>query len=229
VLVAVAGGKLQGVEAAYLAHKADWEVLLLDQHPSPPASGLSDSFIQLDITETDKLEQALKNVDLIIRALEDDKALSSLSIASDSLKIPFAFDRNSYNITSSKIKSDSLFKKTGIPVPKHWPEGDFPLIAKPDKGSGSAGVQIFNNSDELKNIFPESVLEKNFVLQEYISGPSFSLEVIGLPAHYSALQVTDLYMDSIFDCKRVSAPTLLSPEQVKEFEKIGVVISLQRI
>ena len=48
--VAVAGGKLQGVEAAYLAHKAGWEVLLLDREDHVPASGLCDRFIQVDVT-----------------------------------------------------------------------------------------------------------------------------------------------------------------------------------
>jgi pyrrolysine biosynthesis protein PylC len=42
--VVVAGGKLQGIEAAYLAHQAGWSVLLIDREASPPARGLCDQF-----------------------------------------------------------------------------------------------------------------------------------------------------------------------------------------
>ncbi len=42
MLVAVVGGNLQGVEAAYLAHKAEWEDLGIDKKMVVPASGLCD-------------------------------------------------------------------------------------------------------------------------------------------------------------------------------------------
>ena len=38
--VAVVGGNLQGVEVAYLAHKAGWEVFLIDKRTGAPASGI---------------------------------------------------------------------------------------------------------------------------------------------------------------------------------------------
>jgi len=50
LLVAVVGGKLQGVEATYLAHKAGWEVRVVDKNDQVPASGLCDSFVQADVT-----------------------------------------------------------------------------------------------------------------------------------------------------------------------------------
>lgn len=47
--IAIIGGKLQGVELTYLAHKAGWKVILIDRKPGVPASGLCDHFIQLDV------------------------------------------------------------------------------------------------------------------------------------------------------------------------------------
>ena len=49
--VAIVGGKLQGIEAVYLAHKAGWEVFLIDTNPGVPASGMCDFFIPMDIVE----------------------------------------------------------------------------------------------------------------------------------------------------------------------------------
>ena len=74
MLVAVAGGNLQGVEAAYLAQKAGWDVLVMDRKPKVPAAGLCRSFAQLDMTSEKDLAQALNGVDLVIPALENEHA-----------------------------------------------------------------------------------------------------------------------------------------------------------
>jgi pyrrolysine biosynthesis protein PylC len=63
----------------------------------------------------------------------------------------------------------------------------------------------------------------SWVIQEFVPGPSYSLEVIGSPGNYQALTVTDLFMDAQFDCKRVTVPTELSSAFVKQFEKISLL------
>lgn len=225
MLVAVAGGNLQGVEAAYLAVKAGWEVIVIDRNQFPPASGLCNSFIQLDITKKKELAQSINGADLIIPALENDDALVSLCTFAKDSGIPMMFDLGAYKISSSKIKSNSLFAQAELPAPKIYPKGNFPFIAKPDKGSGSNGVQIFYDSDDLKTDFPNLSPSQDLVIQEYISGPSYSLEIIGSPGQYTPLQVTDLFMDKQHDCKRVTAPSMLSQEHVKAFKKTGIRIA----
>lgn len=42
--VTIVGGGLQGVELCWLARKAGWETLLVDERPSPPALWLADVF-----------------------------------------------------------------------------------------------------------------------------------------------------------------------------------------
>ena len=64
--VAVIGGGLQGIEAAYLARKAGWEVLLIDRKPAPPAVGLADHFVQCDVTAADGLESLMASADLAL-------------------------------------------------------------------------------------------------------------------------------------------------------------------
>ena len=104
--VVVAGGKLQGIEAAYLAHQAGWSVLLIDREASPPARGLCDQFCQLDIlVDSDKLAGIIKATDFIIPALK---------IAVCCLKL--LTGRCTYSIDLSKITS----KKNGQAV---WENG----------------------------------------------------------------------------------------------------------
>jgi pyrrolysine biosynthesis protein PylC len=225
VLVAVVGGNLQGIEAAYLAKKAGWEVTVIDRNAVVPAAGLGDRFRRVNIKTAADLERALKGVDLVIPALENDAALACLERWSQNSEIPFAFDALAYSISSSKLKSDQLFARMDVPTPLPWPECDFPVLAKPSMGSGSQKVSVFHNSEDLNAHQDESVEE--WVLQQFVPGPSYSIEVIGRPGYYLPLQVTDLQMDANYDCKRVLAPTDLTPSLISEFEKISRLIADQ--
>ncbi|UCH93799.1 MAG: 3-methylornithine--L-lysine ligase PylC, partial [Candidatus Aminicenantes bacterium] len=222
--VALVGGSLQGVEAAYLAHKAGWETLLIDKKSIVPASGLCDIFVQLDVTQIERLDPVFKNVDLVIPTTENAQALNSLVQWSRSSDIPLVFDADAYKISSSKRESDRLFAGIGIPAPLPWPGCGFPLIAKPVSGSGSKNIQLFHNQKQLEKRFP-SLPTNDWVLQEYVEGPSYSLEIIGHPHNYTALQVTDLEMDDRYDCKRVQAPTQLSLKHITQLEKISLKIA----
>jgi pyrrolysine biosynthesis protein PylC len=223
VLVAVAGGNLQGVEAAYLSRKAGWEVLVIDRKPMVPASGLCDSFAQLDITSSKDLAHVLNGVDLVIPALESDAALACLDRVTRSKGIPFAFDPAAYAISSSNIKSFQLFNRTAVPTPSGWPTCKFPVIAKPNQGSGSRGLKVFNNKTVLQHTLRRPTQE--WLIQEFIPGPLYSLEVIGLPGQYMTPQVTDLAIDAEYDCKRVTAPSNLVDALISKFEQLSLALA----
>lgn len=225
MLVAVVGGNLQGVEAAYLAHKTEWEVLVIDKKPVVPASGLCDRFVQLDVTSKQDWGQVLSGVDLVVPALEEDDALECLRTWTQAEGVPFAFDPAAYAISSSKIKSNRLFIKIGIPAPPPWPECSFPVMAKPNHSSGSKGVRIFNTKKELDGFVSSDSFSESLVLQKFIKGPSYSLEIIGTAGQYTPVQVTDLEMDSTYDCKRVLAPTTLPSDLTREFKKLSETIA----
>lgn len=221
--VAVIGGNLQGVEATYLAKKAGWEVIVIDRKPAVPSTGLCDQFIQQDIRGGQNFDRLLKDIDLIFPALENETALSFLNDFADAGGFPFAFDYNAYKISSSKLRSDSLFAQSGVPAPLHWPGCKLPVVAKPSLGSGSHGVKVFDNESDLKKHL--SSAEPPWVVQEYVQGPSYSIEIIGKSGKYAALQVTDLDMDAAYDCKRVQAPSDLSDTLKSEFENISIKIA----
>ncbi len=225
MLAAIVGGKLQGVELTYLAHKAGWEVIVIDRKPAVPASGLADEFVQIDVTQSRLVEPILKKLDLVIPAVENPLALSALEGSCRAVGVPLAFDASAYAVSSSKLESDRLFAQINIPAPVSWPDCGFPLIAKPSGGSGSKGVQIFYDRRQLEERFSSSLPPEGWVLQEYVEGPSYSLEIVGFPDHYLPLQVTDLEMDAGYDCKRVLAPTQLSSQQVGQFEEISIKIA----
>lgn len=222
--VAIVGGKLQGLEAVYLAKKAGWEVFLVDKRSEVPAAELCDRFYIFDVTKFAEWIPFLKGIELIIPALENQDALDSLVRTANQVGVPLVFDQAAYEISSSKLSSNAMFAKAGVPAPIPWPECGFPIIVKPSDASGSEGVIRINNAQKFQRFSAEKDLT-NWVIEEYLEGPSYSLEVIGFSGVYKVLKITELYMDEAYDCKRVVGSPILSKELIEEFEQIGLSLA----
>jgi pyrrolysine biosynthesis protein PylC len=186
---------------------------------------LGNSFVQADVTVEKDLDGILGDVDFILPTLEDDDALKSLARWSRNAGVPLVFDPEAYAISSSKLKSARFFEEIGLLVPVAWPECRFPVLAKPGQGSGSKGVRIFQDLDSLKNEFSAEFPPPDWVLEEFLDGSEHSLEVIGRPGNYRVLQVTDLYVDQNYDCKRVIAPSNLPSDLIADFEGLSLAIA----
>jgi pyrrolysine biosynthesis protein PylC len=225
--VAVIGGKLQGIEACYLARRAGWETVLIDKNPAAPATGLCDDFVCLDVlSESDRLAAAIHKVDLVIPALENRESLQLLAEFAAQSVAPVALDPEAYAITSSKKQSDDLFSRLGISAPRRWPDCELPVMVKPVGSSGSKGVIRIDDQEVLDRFLDENPSHSlEWVIQEYVEGPSYSLEVIGLDGEAVTLQTTGLGMDAAFDCKRVLAPAHLSPTLDDQFREIATTLA----
>lgn len=224
--IAIIGGKLQGTEAAYLAGKAGWEVTLIDKNKQAPARGLCHHFRHLDVCQEDGFKAAFKNVDIIIPAIEDFTALQAIHSHCRNFDAPLFFDHKAYQISRSKQRSNKLFEQVGVKIPAKWPNCGFPVIAKPSCASGSQGVCKLRDFDDY-NVFRSQLSGENeqWVLQKYLDGPSYSLEVIGHNGKYVPLQVTELEMDETYDCKRVTAPSTLTEILKEDFNTIAIKLA----
>lgn len=226
--IMIVGGKLQGVEATYLARQAGWETILVDKDNTAPAVGMCDKFYQLDVIEDrSSLKRIIKTADIIIPALENKSALRHMQEVAMSAEVPLAFDEGSYSVSSSKIESDKLFREYGIPAPVYWPEAKLPVIVKPSAASGSHRVVKINTKEELDYFLRlKGIMDiEEWVIQEYLSGFSYSLEVVGLCGTVISYQVTKLEMDANFDCKRVIAPAILKPSLQQQLREIAARIA----
>ena len=77
--IAVVGGRLQGLEALYLAKQAGFKTLLIDRDPIAPARALADDFCCLDLpVHGDAARDLLKSFDLLLPATENPTTLRSL-------------------------------------------------------------------------------------------------------------------------------------------------------
>jgi pyrrolysine biosynthesis protein PylC len=221
--IAIIGGKLQGVEAAYLAGKAGWQTTVIDRNPDAPAKGICHEFVQADINPSVQLNSLLKPYDLVIPALENDAVLDRLRLYAHQSSRPVLFDFNAYALAASKIDSNRMFMDMRLPLPVPYPECGFPVIVKPNRSSGSQNVHIMYNAHRLGSYLAAN--SGDHVIQGFVTGPSYSLEVVGSPGSYHPLQITELEMDRDYDCKRVLAPSNLAESLAAEFNEMAVAIA----
>jgi len=223
--LAVVGGKLQGTEACYLGLKAGYEVVLVDRRKGVAASGLAAETHVFDV-----LQEPARGCDLfagcdaVLPACEEDDTLAWLDESCRAWGVPLLFDWPAYQVSSSKIRSHELFDRLGVERPRPWPSCGFPLIVKPSGSSGSEGVRLAEDEDQLAAAREE--LERaghEAVVEEFAAGPSLSLEVVAWRGAVATLLATELEFDRYYDCKRVLAPVELegAGELRQRFDEIG--------
>lgn len=207
------------MEAVYLAKQAQFEVAVIDKNPKVPARSLVETFYNFNLlSEEERSKSLLKEFDLVIPATENYNTLRWLHQLSLKYDIPVALDLQAYNISCSKIRSNQLLAHR-VSLPEAWPECGFPVIVKPSGLSGSSGVRKVFNSKELTQVL--ATMGKDVVIQKYLSGPSYSLEVVGHKGKCAALQVTKLEMDADYDCKRVLAGPQVGSDIIGDFHQMG--------
>lgn len=220
MVVLIIGGKLQGTEAVYLAKKAGYRTWLVDKNVMAPASKLCDKFFCIDALERRTMLKLYRNADIVIPAVENKAVLEALGRYSAAAGTPLVFDAQAYALSSSKRKSDRFFMENKIPAPKPYPGCAYPVIVKPSGRSGSEGVAKLYSEKELEAC--PCYLSGDYVIQEYLEGRSFSIEVIGRGSSYNMLQVTEIIVDSRYDCKQVVAPAMISEEIEASFYQIAL-------
>jgi pyrrolysine biosynthesis protein PylC len=220
------GGGLQGVETAYLARKAGWQVTMLDRRDLPPGRELAHVFRRTDLVDAAGVAAVVpRDTDLVFPALENPRALAALTRWARHASMPLVFDPPAYWRSASKLGSNRLMARLGLPLPGAWPGCGLPVVVKPNRGSGSAGVWVLRTVDQIPPEMARGGIPQGWVCQAFVPGPTFSLEVIGDGRRYQPLQVTDLSMDAAYDCKRVAAPSRLPEHLVRRLEGFAVTVA----
>ena len=222
--IGIVGGALQGMEAVFLAKKAGFKTLVIDRKSSAPALSLSDEQEILDVTkDVERARKILSECDAVIPACEEIDALKALDNMMKGSGTPFLFDMDAYELSSSKKRSNEMMAGIGIPLPLPWPECGFPIIVKPSSQSGSIGVSAVNNEKEMEAALKVvRDLGDIPIMQEFVTGRSVSVEVIGEGRSARPLVTTEVILDDDYDCKRVVCePNILPKEDNDLFADIG--------
>lgn len=218
--IAIVGGKLQGMEAAYLGREAGIEILLIDENPHAPAQKLCSRFICGDVlSDAPQIREALDSADMILPTMENEAVLEGLTALSKERGYTLAFDWEAYKISSSKRRSDAMFAEHQLPCPRYYPAGKFPYIAKPEEGSGSHGVRYFEKQGDLDRFLNQQ--SASFIIQEFVEGPSYSVEIIGRPGSYRTYEITEIFVDDGYDCNLAAAYHTIEPEKAERMQELA--------
>jgi pyrrolysine biosynthesis protein PylC len=229
--LAIAGGGLQGVEAAWLAAQAGWGSLLIDRRPDPPAKLLAGSFRQLDLLKAppEEIAELCRGFAAVLPALEDQAAIDRLAgLARSGLIPPVAIDPEAYRLSASKPLSKDIFRRLGLPAAEDWrPGAKGAFVAKPASLSGSRGVRYFGSAAELEAALPDEAARQGLVIERRALGPQYSIEVTAKAGLARAWQVTRLEMDELSDCRLVEAPADLGPALENSLKAMAVAIAAE--
>jgi pyrrolysine biosynthesis protein PylC len=222
--IAIVGGALQGMEAVLLAKAAGYETVVLDRKKWAPAMSLCDEPVNLDpVKDPEEALKVFQSCDAVIPACEEMDLLKTLDSMKGKMDAPLLFDLASYNISSSKNKSNEVMASVGVPLPQPWPACGFPAIVKPASQSGSIGVTVAHNEADMDRglEFIKSINDEP-VIQEFVHGKSVSIEVIGNGMTAKSYVTTEVCLDSNYDCKMVRCnPNIMSKDDCDLFAKIG--------
>lgn len=218
--ILIIGAKLQGVEAIYLAKKAGYHVTALDHNADAPGRDLADEFIKADVFDEEEMLPLFLKADVVLPAIEDHEVIVKVDEYGRKMGTKVMFDVNAYNISRSKHRSIELFQKNRLPIPAIYPDCVFPVILKPDGESGSKHVKKAYCRREVEE-YLETHKNIHTVIQEYLEGASYSLEVIGDGEHYFFPQITEVIVDDEYDCKRIVAPANMEAQEKQQMLEIG--------
>ena len=198
VAICLIGGKLQGFEVTYLAHKAGMKVVLVDKNSKALIRNVVDENECFDITkEPNRLIEISREVSAIIPTNENLETILFLKEIVSELECPVLFDFDAYNISMDKNRSKEYFKSINVPTPFDKPPHP-PYFVKPPCMSSSIGARIVETDEEMAQVGPEMLIE------EYVTGPVISLEVVGNGHEYAVGQQTQVHIDDVYDCHKVT-------------------------
>lgn len=218
----IVGGALQGMEAVFLGHKAGYETVVIDKRGDAPALSICDEGHILDPrVERESAMKVFRTCDAVLPACEEHDLLECLDGMLREIDIPFLFDLKAYDISQSKLESNRLMKADGVPMPLPWPECGYPVVVKPSCQSGSVGVSIAHNEEEMEaGLEKVRALGDEPVVQEFVHGKSVSIEVIGNGITATAYVTTEVVLDSGYDCKEVRCfPDILDHDTKEAFQR----------
>ncbi|WP_338097797.1 3-methylornithine--L-lysine ligase PylC [Methanolapillus ohkumae] len=198
--ICLIGGKLQGVEAAYLAKKAGLYVILIDKNKEALAREFSDEFHCFDITkDKTRLTEISKKSDFMLPVNENQETIDFLEAVYAELdpNCAFLFDFDAYRISCDKNKSKKYFRSINIPTPADKPE-EPPFFVKPPNESGSSNARIIQTKSELTDV------PSHYLIEEYVEGPVLSLEIVGDGEYFEVVKETHVHLDDVYDCNQVT-------------------------
>jgi len=188
VLLSIGGGKEQA-DGILIAKKMGFIVITVDADPNCIGAKISDRFFNIDIKEIQKIIE-LASMENIVGVIPNPigKYLTTVGAVNDALNLK-GTSLFAAQIATDKQKFFEFALAKKIPVAKQIRTNDldsiqckveFPVILKPQFGSGSRGVCVVNDVLELKQRIDENKIfyTDGLLIECYIEGEVYGADVL---------------------------------------------------
>ncbi len=202
----IIGASILQLPAIKLAKELGYYVGVIDYDPNAIGIPFADEYFNISTIDVDGVtETAVAFQPDGIMTLATDMPMRSIAKACERLGLPgISFD----TAIKSTDKGEMIkaFEAAGVEHPWYFilsrPEEldliinklSFPCISKPTDNSGSRGVMLIHNQNELRDAIrysSESGRGGSVIVEEYLQGPEVSVEIITLDGKPHVLNVTD--------------------------------------
>lgn len=190
------GGAYSQIPAIIKAKELGCFVITCDYLPDNPGHKYANKYLNISTTDIEAVYEAAKSekINGIIAYASDPSAQTAAYIA-QKLKLPCTSSYNSVKVLSEKHLFRALQKKLGMCTPdfitvgqnddiKNLPDSmKFPLIVKPVDSSGSKGISIANQIDELKRTVEHAIAfsrSKTAIVESFIKSKLCQLHGDGI-------------------------------------------------
>jgi len=232
--ILILGASIAQVPFVKTARKLGCYVGIVDYNNSAPAIEYADEYFQ----------SSLLDVDMLCKIAEKFKPNGITCGASDVGVMTCALLCKKYNLPGMspeialKVKDKGAmieaFSKYGVAHPKYQIVNspnekidlDYPVITKPVDNSGSRGINVATDVEELKSALEYSLScsKSNCVIvEEYMDGPEVSVEILVQNGQPYIIQVTDKITtgEPRFIETGHSQPSQLPKESVEAIKKLA--------
>ena len=202
----IIGASILQLPAIKRAKELGYYVGVIDYDPNAVGIAYADEYFNVSTIDIEGVAQTAEafRPDGIM-TLATDMPMRSIAAACERLGLPgISFD----TAVKSTDKGEMIkaFEAAGVEHPWYFilskPEElesvidkiEFPCISKPTDNSGSRGVMLIHNADELRaavSYSSENGRSGGVIIEEYMKGPEVSVEVMTTDGEPHILQVTD--------------------------------------
>lgn len=234
----IVGASILQLPAIKLAKKMGYYVGVIDFNPNAIGVPYADEFFNVSTIDIDGV---VKTAELFkpngIMTLATDMPMRSIAAVCEKLDLCGISFETAVKSTD-KGEMIQTFEEHSVEHPWYYIFNDinemeknidkiiFPCISKPTDNSGSRGVMLIKNKEELFDAFAYS--SKNgrsggVIIEEYMSGPEVSVEIMTINGQTIVLQVTDKLTTGAphFVEMGHSQPSTLPKEQLSKIEDLA--------
>lgn len=202
----IIGASILQLPAIKKAKELGHYVAVADFNPEAVGIPYADEFYNastIDIEAICKVAEEFKPDGIM--TLATDMPMRSIAAATSLLGLP-GISMDTAIKSTDKGEMIKAFKEHGVESPWYYildkeeqlhgvmPQIEYPCILKPTDNAGSRGVMLVNSAEELIKAYQYSVSQSRgglVILEEYMTGPEVSVEIMVVDGVPHVLQVTD--------------------------------------